>query len=351
MSEFVLQTKTMGGFSFISEEGIPLPYFILLVFIFLLLIWGVHSFLNNFPKIKLPKRFLMEVDCLKEVVPVLRKIIIKNSDEIKLDFSEVTDISHGAYMVLFAQAQKASLEGKRIMLYAKSIKTSKVWIVLAAEKRYKGQHRLINVQEHPPTDSSESDNKLYMDDVDEYVIELKKLGFTLYYQPFYDFLVELIGNAVEHGIRKRDINWWMWKERDPKTKSFKYVFFEMGGGIIDSYKESKMVPFFGFRNKRKFLLEVFDGKWGSTTQKPGRGRGLPQIKDIVEKGFVSDFILITNNVSLQYKNGEFITGKNPDFVGTYCAWSISKNNFITWKSTLSESQKNLVTSLEDDGEI
>lgn len=349
MSEIQSQEKSMEFFSFISEKDFPLPYFLLLVAIFFALILAVHIIKQRQSRIKLPKRFLMESDCLKEVVPVLRNLMLRESDEIKLDFSNVTELSQGAYMVLFAQAQKASLSGKRIMIYAKYIRNARVWNVLVSRKEYKGQHPLHYAEIQPI--SSESDNKLYMDDVDEYVNDLKRLGFTSYYQPFYDFLVELIGNAVEHGIRERDINWWMWKERDPKTKSFKYVFFEMGGGILDSYKESKIVPFFRFRNKRNFLLEVFDGKWGSTTQKPGRGRGLPQIKDIVEKGFVSDFILITNNVYLQYKNGEFITGKNPNFVGTYCSWSISKNNFITWKSTQLRLQQNLAINLEEDGEI
>ena len=182
MSEIQSQEKSMEFFSFISEKDFPLPYFLLLVAIFLALILAVHIIKQRQSRIKLPKRFLMESDCLKEVVPVLRNLMLRESDEIKLDFSNVTELSQGAYMVLFAQAQKDSLSGKRIMIYAKYIRNARVWNVLVSRKEYKGQHPLHNVEMHPI--SSESDNKLYMDDVDEYVNDLKRLGFTSYISTF-----------------------------------------------------------------------------------------------------------------------------------------------------------------------
>lgn len=289
---------------------------------FLLYLW------NRYSKIKFPEKFLMDIDCLNKVIPALRKIVTKPTDEVTLDFSNVSDISEGAYMAMLAQVEKAASHNKKVFLKASTIKTLKVWQILTKDKSYK--HK--NVEISNDVLGAEFANKLYTDEVDELVEELKKLGFTSYYQPFYDFLVELIGNSVEHGIQHKNINWWLWRERDSRKKCFRYVFVDMGVGIINSYKESQILPFMSFLNKQKLLLDAFDGRLGSTTGMPGRGRGLPQIKDIVEKGLLSDFVLITNNVSLQYKENKFITSNNPNFVGMYCSWTISKSNFTVWKN-------------------
>ena len=314
--------KDMNYFSLVSVEYIVCSLLFLGLLSLLAYLWQRYS------KIKFPEKFLIESEYLDKVIPALRKIVTKPTDEIILDFSHVTDISEGAYMVMLAQVEKAISRGRKVTLKAKTIKTLKVWQILTKDKNYK--HKNIEITNDIL--KAEYANKLHTDEVDELVEDLKKLGFTSYYQPFYDFLVELIGNSVEHGIQHKNINWWLWKERDSRKKCFRYVFVDMGVGIINSYKESKMLSLLRFFNKQKLLLDAFDGKLGSTTRKPGRGRGLPQIKDIVNKGLLSDFVLITNNVSLQYKDNKFITSSNPNFVGTYCSWTISKLNFIVWKN-------------------
>ena len=301
--------KGMNYFSFVSVEYIVCSLFFLSLLLLLVYLWKRYS------KIKFPEKFLIESEYLDKVIPALRKIVTKPTDEVTLDFSNVSDISEGAYMAMLAQVEKAASHNKKVILKASTIKTLKVWQILTKDKSYK--HK--NVEINNDVLGAEFANKLYTDEVDELVEELKKLGFTSYYQPFYDFLVELIGNSVEHGIQHKNINWWLWRERDSRKKCFRYVFVDMGIGIINSYKESKMLSLLRFFNKQKLLLDAFDGKLGSTTRMPGRGRGLPQIKDIVKRGLLSDFVFITNNVSLQYKNNKFITSSNPNFVGTYCS--------------------------------
>lgn len=273
----------------------------------------------------------MKMEHLEDVIPIFRDIVRRPSKNIDLDFSQVEDISEEAFLVLIAQTQKARQMklGKNVLLKVSTIKSDKIWAFLSKNRNYKHKHLDLSRNKLNP----ESDNRLSPDDIDEFVSELRNLGFVTYFQPFYDFMIELVGNAVEHGIRQKDINWWMWRERDRKEKCYRYAFVDMGVGILKSYKEAKMVPWYPFKDKCSLLIEALNGRLGSTTGKPGRGRGLPQIMDIVKKEYVSDFILITNCVSLQHKNGKFITKRVPDFVGTYCSWSISKKNYNAWKSS------------------
>lgn len=282
-------------------------------------------------RLRLPKNFVMKMEHLKDVIPIFRSLVKRPAEEIILDFSEVADIDEGAFLVLIAQAQKAKerKSDKEIKIEVATIVSDKVWAFLSKNRNYKHKHLDLSKNKL----NAESDNQVSPDDIDEFVLELSNLGFVTYYQPFYDFLIELIGNAVEHGILQKNINWWLWKERDMKDKCYRYVFVDMGTGILRSYEKSKIIPWYFFRDKCSFLIEALNGQWGSTTGEPGRGRGLPQIKEFVEKEYVSDFFLITNCVSLQHKNGKFITKKVPNFVGTYCSWSISKKNYNAWKSS------------------
>lgn len=306
-------------------------YLVVAIIFFVLLVFGYY-FWERYSRIRFPRYFLIEREYLSDVIPSLRKIVTKPTEKIKVDFSEVEDMTDGSYMVFLAQVEKALTKDKEVRLYLKKKpKSQKVLEMLATQKNYK--HKNIRITSDIIPNKTNTLAILDPDYIDEVVKELKKLGFTEYYQPFYDFLVEIIGNATEHGIRHRSINWWMWKNRDYSHKCMRYVFVDMGVGIIKSYKESGLLRRYRMRDKRKIPIDALNGKLGSSTKQPNRGRGLPQIKDIIEKGYISDFVLITNGVSLHYENGEFIASKNPNFVGTYYSWTINKENYIKWKSS------------------
>lgn len=303
-------------------------YIALIALVYIVLYYMYRSF--NYTRLKLPPNFVMDMEHICDVTPIFRSLIKRPTKEIILDFSQVTNIDEGAFLVLIAQAQKAKElnSEKDIKIEVATILSDKIWNFLSKNRNYKHKHLDLSKNKLKP----ESDNRISPDDVDELVSELSNLGFVSYYNPFYDFMIELMGNAVEHGIRNKDINWWLWREREIKEKCYRYVFVDMGVGILGSYKKAKTVPRYPFRDKCSLLIEALNGHLGSTTRQLGRGRGLPQIMEIVKKEYVSDFMLITNCVSLQYKNGKFITKKVPNFVGTYCSWSISKKNYNTWKS-------------------
>ena len=84
-------------------------------------------------------------------------------------------------------------------------------------------------------------------------------------------------------------------------------------------------------NDEEILLYALEGKLGSSTKQPNRGRGLPQLRHMVEKKWISDFVLITNRVSLRYINDNFVIKQHPNFVGTYYYWTINKENYTVWK--------------------
>lgn len=170
--------------------------------------------------------------------------------------------------------------------------------------------------------------------IDREVQNLRKIGIVEYYERFSNFLTEIIGNATEHGIKDKAINWWLWRDKDQVNKRMKYAFVDMGTGIITSYKKAGLPFRYWFKRDSTILLDALNGKLGSSTKQENRGRGLPAIREMVEKGFISDFRITTNNISLHYENGEFVCTRHRDFVGTFIAWSIDRDNFNIWKQSL-----------------
>lgn len=53
-------------------------------------------------------------------------------------------------------------------------------------------------------------------------LDLKRMKIIDYYE-FNTLMTELLGNAIEHGIQERNINWWMYHFRDYRTDTMHIV--------------------------------------------------------------------------------------------------------------------------------
>lgn len=194
-------------------------------------------------------------------------------------------------------------------------------------------HKNLQITDNTLERSQQIDVKL----IAELTNELKaSIQIDDIFEPLYDLLVELLGNAAEHGIKKKNINWWMHRYSDINTQAMHFSFVDMGEGIIKSYKDSNLLKEKDLKSESDILLNALKGRLGSTTGKPGRGNGMPLILENIEKEWISNFFLITNSVSLRYINGTFRVLETPYFIGTYYSWSISKNNYLQWKNSLSQ---------------
>lgn len=181
------------------------------------------------------------------------------------------------------------------------------------EKPVRALMKMSNIKTHATI-------KVYFSDVKDY------------YSPLYDLLVELVGNATEHGIRRKNINWWLHHEIDNDRKCINFFFADMGIGIIESYRRG--IEELKNKDSKYIIVKAMNGELGSTTREEGRGRGLPQISNMVRNNIVSDFILITNNVSLHYKDSDYNIKCIPNFKGTMYRWSVSKENYLIWQNIL-----------------
>jgi hypothetical protein len=284
--------------------------------------------------IKLPHRFVFKNENLKTVVRVLVGLSRVWRKEIHIDFSRIKQVRKGDLMVLMAQLEKLDVKKKRIRF--KNISSNILGLFNGKIVHFKANTNILN--------NANFAKKVNPTIVENTVRDLSKLGInrnSIHEHAFYErieaLLTEIMGNAVEHGIGNRDINYWLASEIDNKNRQLIVTFVDMGKGIAHSHKKSKL-PLkhraIGIFSDNKIVTDSLFGKLPSSTRKPNRGHGLPEIRKIIEKEFVSEFILITNRTLIQYKNNAFVSTKIPNFVGTYYCWTISKNNFEKWKTKL-----------------
>ncbi|MBA4240189.1 MAG: hypothetical protein C0448_05655 [Sphingobacteriaceae bacterium] len=280
--------------------------------------------------VKLPSRFLLTQKHINVTISILNELVKDGEKELAIDFSGLIDMRKGDLLVLIAQSEKATID-KKIKLY----RTGGIPNVSRIKKLFTAKSVFFHVNktiEPSNLTDAEKENLVNPDIIDSVVKDLKKIGIKDYYVPFNIFLTELVGNAVEHGIKAKNINWWLTHEIDRKNQTVIYTFVDMGMGIINSHKEAGLPFRYNFVKHENIVLDSLYGRLGSSTKEPNRGRGLQQLKDMIEKELISNLVLITNTVSLEYIDGTFVANNNPNFVGTYFSWTISKENIKKWKS-------------------
>ena len=100
-------------------------------------------------------------------------------------------------------------------------------------------------------------------------------------------------------------------EIDRNTKVAKYTFVDMGSGIVASHKKAGLPIKYFLLGQKQIVKDTLFGRLGSSTKVSNRGKGLPQLRDMIERHIISNFVLITNNVSLTFENGSFVAKTNP----------------------------------------
>lgn len=299
----------------------------LLCIIGILYIYNAYNKLNV---VKFPSNFIISHENAEMPVRALMKMSsIKTHSTIKVYFADIEYIDKGTYMLFLAQVETLTLNNKKVVLSGE-INSKCIEVILGA--RYNQYvHRNIQISDIGIKNLHKS-NMVNTETIDSIVLKLKKIDVKGYYAPLYDLLVELVGNATEHGIRRKNINWWLHHEVDNDRKCINFVFVDMGIGIIESYKRG--IKELKNKDSKSIIVKALNGDLGSSTREEGRGRGLPQISSMVQNNIVSDFILITNNVSLHYKNKDYDIKCIPNFKGTMYRWSVSKENYLIWQNIL-----------------
>ena len=139
---------------------------------------------------------------------------------------------------------------------------------------------------------------------------------------------EMMRNSVDHAYSHGDkVAWHMTVSHIEEENTVKFSFVDNGIGIIERYTEMdrntiSQIKLF-LQNNYEILKEAFRSGIKSRTGLKWRGTGLPTIYEMYEDNIITDFVVITNDCYLNFRDETFTKLKVP-FSGTYYYWIIDE---------------------------
>lgn len=141
-----------------------------------------------------------------------------------------------------------------------------------------------------------------------------------------DMIKEVCGNTVDWSGAVRDQ--WSYGVKFEEGKVI-VVALDLGKGILESITR-RFMDIVGDALTRKSHVDILEGaynkKYGSTSKRRNRNRGLPLLKYCNEKGVIRDLTVVTNNVVLDFSNPSncrtFFWNRKKALQGTLYSWVI-----------------------------
>ncbi len=155
-------------------------------------------------------------------------------------------------------------------------------------------------------------------------------------------LLELMQNANNHAdLKGKGVkHWWLSVNHDKKNHKVSFIFVDYGIGIFKSLdnkvSDSK---WHGWKDKLTSLFqsnshifkELMDGNLHKTvTGKHFRGKGLPGIKEVLDRNQISNLHIVSNDVFANVSENKY--NELPEgFNGTFVYWELNnKNESLEW---------------------
>ncbi|MCB6972537.1 MULTISPECIES: hypothetical protein [Butyricimonas] len=155
----------------------------------------------------------------------------------------------------------------------------------------------------------------------------------------YKILMELMQNTHTHASTDQEgyHHWWLTVNYIDNKACFS--FFDYGVGIFTSLKTKKegakffkgldiLHEFFGYKNNAEDLRLILEGKLHMTSMNTSyRGKGLPGMKETLDRNLISNLHVITNDSFADVANNDYKT-LNCSLNGTFLYWELTGNNIV-----------------------
>ena len=152
-------------------------------------------------------------------------------------------------------------------------------------------------------------------------------------------LLELMQNTNNHAsLSGKGVEyWWLSVNHNKCERKVSFTFVDYGIGIFESLKHKpRDNKWFGWLEKIKDRLRygknfevlklLLDGDLHMTvTGQHFRGKGLPGIKEVLNRNQISKLFIISNDVFADVDNNHY-KALNTNFHGTFLSWELNKNS-------------------------
>ena len=154
------------------------------------------------------------------------------------------------------------------------------------------------------------------------------------YRPVFSIIQEMCANSIEHANKKvYDKNWLVGIFYEKEKVIFTVI--DIGQGILSTLKKKagqKLRDAIIAKGDVGTLIGAFDKKYQSSTFDENRNKGLPRIKNTNKSNYIDSLKVITNNVLLDFSDGNNNTLLKNRFRGTFYYWELTKNTIEQWRN-------------------
>jgi hypothetical protein len=149
-------------------------------------------------------------------------------------------------------------------------------------------------------------------------------------------LMHNTNNHAEIGAQGEKL-WWLSVNHIEEENRVVFSFIDFGVGVFKSLEskksesiwfeaKKKMNKAFAINSNNDWLRLMLEGEMHQTvTGKSYRGKGLPGIKNVMDKNQISNLHIITNNVVANVSDNKYEKISN-DFSGTFVHWELNNSN-------------------------
>lgn len=169
-------------------------------------------------------------------------------------------------------------------------------------------------------------------DQDVNVEQIRKIvahltGKEANHEDLYNAFGEIQLNSVEHANKDNSRKNWFMSVHYEEERCF-IIMSDIGEGIIKTLNpklDQKVSAFVRNEKDPDVLLNLFKGKYQSSTREPNRNTGLPSIFDSVKKQQIGKIYVISNKACIELSD-ESTKVLNNNFPGTLYAIEVTKEN-------------------------
>ena len=298
---------------------------------------------QNFSFLSNPVEIIKFIERLKKLFDSKKKVFILMKNIQNIDYSAIVVLL--SIMVKF-KAQKVNFNGdfpknKKIheVLIASGFFQTLYEIKIKEADRYNigGQQNSIHTHAWKDVDSELGESIIKN-------VSSKILGHKAIYKGIQRSLIELMQNSFNHATpsKEGEKHWWLSVNVSGKQKRAGFSFIDYGIGIFESLNgktseskwydwRTKLANLFSSENNAEVLKLILDGELHKTvTGKHYRGKGLPGIKEAMDRNLISRLFVITNNVFADIHANKYVILPN-NFEGTFVYFEVNDQTItVPW---------------------
>lgn len=279
----------------------------------------------------LPKTFNVltnQQEIFDFIFPILDVHALRKVKQINLNLEEVDSIDFPAICLLLSVVKELSNNGIKVIgNYPKNEFCKKVFIKSGFLKQMIDNNGNPFVIETKNFIVETGHNKTRNRDIAKAIVKTMEafIGIQRRFQPAYTIIMEICSNSVEHAYQNRPKHWRLGIYHEEDKISF--TMTDTGVGILNTLHRKFWKLFkdkITYQNEINILYKAFERKYGSSTTLVNRNKGLPCILDKLNRKYIKNLRVYTNNVCLNFSNIKESLILNKDFKGVLFYWEIDK---------------------------